>query len=84
MNSPPVLTKGHTRVAFCGGSAPGYGGTFGYKEGEPGNSGTMGGEPSRGEEGGVPFLGGLYLAHLPSSEGGNRQNRLHLERRSPS
>ena len=36
-NSPPVLTKGHTRVGFCGGGAPGYGGTFGYKEGAPGN-----------------------------------------------
>ena len=36
-NSPPVSTKGHTRVGFCGGGAPGYGGTFGYKEGAPGN-----------------------------------------------
>ena len=36
-NSPPVLTKGPTRVGFCGGGAPGYGGTFGYKEGAPGN-----------------------------------------------
>ena len=27
--SPPVLTKGHIRAGFCGGGAPGYGGTFG-------------------------------------------------------
>ena len=36
-NSPPVLTKGHTQVGFCGGGAPGYGGTFGYKKEAPGN-----------------------------------------------
>ena len=47
-NSPPVSTKGHTRAGFCGRGAPGYGGTFGYKEGAPGNSGAVGGEPSRG------------------------------------
>ena len=47
LNSP-VSTKGHTRVGFCGGGTPGYGGTFGYKEGLPGNLGAMGGEPSRG------------------------------------
>ena len=48
LNSPPVSTKGHTRVGFHGGGAPGYGGTFGYKEGVLGNSGAMGDEPSRG------------------------------------
>ena len=45
-NSPPVSTKGHTPAGFCGGGAPGYGGTFGYEEGALGNSGAMGGEPS--------------------------------------
>ena len=45
-NSPPVSTKGHTRAGFCTGSAPEYGGTFGYKEGAPGSSGAVGGEPS--------------------------------------
>ena len=48
LNSPPVSTKGHTRVGFHGGGTPGYGGTFGYKEGVLGNSGAMGDEPSRG------------------------------------
>ena len=48
LNSP-VSTKGHTRAGFCGGDAPGYGGKFGYKEGAPGNSGAMGGEPSQGD-----------------------------------
>ena len=47
-NSPPVSAKGHTQAGFCGGDAPGYGVTFGYKEGAPGNSGAVGGEPSRG------------------------------------
>ena len=47
-NSPPVSTKGHTRAGFCGGRAPGYGGTFGYEEGAPGNLGAVGGELSRG------------------------------------
>ena len=47
-NSPPVSTKGHTRAGFCGGGAPGYGGTLGYKEEAPGNSGAVGGEPSWG------------------------------------
>ena len=42
-NSPPVSTKGHTRAGFCGGGAPGYGGTFGYKEGALGNLGAVGG-----------------------------------------
>ena len=46
LNSPPVSTKGHTRVGFHGAGGPGYGGTFGYKEGVPGNSGAMGDEPS--------------------------------------
>ena len=41
LNSPPVSTKGHTRVGFCGRGAPGYGGTFGYKEGAADNSGAM-------------------------------------------
>ena len=57
-NSPPVSSKEHTLAGFCGGGAPGYGGTFGYKEGAPGNSaGAVGGEPSRG----VPPLGCLCL-----------------------
>ena len=47
-NSPPVFTKGYTQIAFCGGGVPGYGGTFGYEEGAPGNSGAVGGEPSQG------------------------------------
>ena len=47
-NSPPVLTKEHTRAGFCRGVAPGNGGTFGYKEGAPDNSGAVGGEPSQG------------------------------------
>ena len=42
------FNKGHTRVGFCGGGASRYEGTFGYKEGELGNLGAMGGEPSRG------------------------------------
>ena len=46
LNSPPVSTKGHTLVGFCGGGTPRYEGTFGYKEGAPGNLGAMGGEPS--------------------------------------
>ena len=45
-------TKGHTRAGFCGGGAPRYRGMFGYKEGAPGDSGAVGGEPSRGG----PFL----------------------------
>ena len=53
-NSPPVSTKGHTQVGFCGGGTPGYGSKFGYKKGEPGNSGVMGGEPSW--DGGEGFL----------------------------
>ena len=48
LNSPPVSTKGHTLAGFCGGGAPQNGGTFGYKEGAPGNSGAVGGKPSRG------------------------------------
>ena len=55
-NSPPVSTKGHTRAGFCGGGAPGYGGTFGYEEGAPGNSGAVGGEPSWRRGDGVGFL----------------------------
>ena len=47
-NSLSVSTEGHTRVGCCGGGTPGYGGMFGYKEGAPGNSGAMGGEPSLG------------------------------------
>ena len=47
-HSPPVSTKAHTQAGFCGGGAPGYGGTLGYKEEAPGNSGAVGGEPSRG------------------------------------
>ena len=42
----PVSTRGHTHIGFCGGGAPRYGGMFGYKEGAPGSSGAMGGEPS--------------------------------------
>ena len=57
LNSPPVLTKGHNQVGFCGRSVPRYGGTFGYKEGAPGNSGAVGGEPSWG----LPSLGCLCL-----------------------
>ena len=45
-NSPPVSTKGYTQFGFCGGSAPGYGGMFRYKDGAPGNSGAVGGELS--------------------------------------
>ena len=48
LNSPPVSTKGHIRVGFCGGGAPGCGSTFVYKEGTPGNLGAMGVEPSPG------------------------------------
>ena len=47
-NSPPVSTKGHTRVGFCGRGAPGYEGTFGYKEGATDNSGVMRGGSSWG------------------------------------
>ena len=47
-NSPPVSTKGHTGAGFCGGDAPGYGGTLGYKEEAPGNSGAVEGEPPSG------------------------------------
>ena len=42
-NSPPVSIKGHTRAGFCGGSAPRYGGMFGYKEEAPDNLGAVGG-----------------------------------------
>ena len=60
-NSPPLSTKGHTRAGFCGGGAfCGYGGTLGYKEEVPGNSGAVGGEPSQGA-GRVPSLGCLCL-----------------------
>ena len=48
-NSPPISTKGHTRVGFCGGAALGCGSTFGYKEGAPDNSGAVGGGPSQGD-----------------------------------
>ena len=48
LSYPPVSTKGHTRAGFCGRDAPRYGGTFEYKEGAPGDSGAVGGEPSRG------------------------------------
>ena len=62
LNSPPVSTKGHTRAGFCGGDAPGYGGTFGYKEGTPGNSGVVGGASLFGSVGGEPLrLGGGFL-----------------------
>ena len=37
LNSPPVLTTGHSPAGFCGGGAPEYGGTLGYKEEAPGN-----------------------------------------------
>ena len=64
-NFSPVSTKGHTRVGFCGGGAPRYGGMFGYKEGAPDNSGAVGAEPSwagGGKQCGlVPFLGCLCL-----------------------
>ena len=56
-NSPPVSTKGHTRVGFCGGGTPRYGDMFGYKEGAPGKLGAMGGEPA----GGLPSLAFLCL-----------------------
>ena len=56
-NSPPVSTKGHTRIGFCGGGAPGYGGMFGYKEEAPNNSGAV--EVSLHRE--VPSLGCLCL-----------------------
>ena len=46
--SPPVSTKGHTRLGFCGVAAPRYGVMFGNEEGAPGNSGVMGGETSWG------------------------------------
>ena len=55
LNSPPVSTKGHTRVGFHGGGAPGYGGTFGYKEAPPDNSGAMGGSSLFGSKGGEPL-----------------------------
>ena len=48
LNSPPDSTKVHTRTGFCGRDAPRYGGTFEYKEGAPGDSGAVGGDPSRG------------------------------------
>ena len=35
-------------LAFVEGVLPRYGGMFEYKEGAPGNSGAMGGEPSQG------------------------------------
>ena len=57
-NSPPVLTKAHTRGGFCGRGAPRYGGTFVYKEGATGISGAVGGEPSWG---GAPSFGCLCL-----------------------
>ena len=65
-NSPPVSSKEHTLAGFCGGGAPGYGGTFGYKEGAPGNSGAAGGSSLFGGMGGepswaVPSLGCLCL-----------------------
>ena len=47
VNSPPVSTKGHIQVGFCDRGVPRYGGTFGYKEGAPGNSGAVGGKPSK-------------------------------------
>ena len=57
--SPPVLTKGHIPTGFCGGGAPGYGGTLRYKEETPDNLGAVGGEPSW--RGGGPSLGCLWL-----------------------
>ena len=62
LNSP-VSTKGHTQVGFRGRGAPGYGGTFGYKEGAPDNLGAVGGEPLWGRRGGggIPPLGCLRL-----------------------
>ena len=39
-NSLSVSTEGHTRVGFCGEGAPGYGSTFGYKEGASDNFGA--------------------------------------------
>ena len=56
-NSPPVSTKGHTRAGFCGGGAPRYEGTFGYKEGAPGNSGVVGGSSLLGGMGAEPSQG---------------------------
>ena len=63
-NSPPVSAKGHTQAGFCGGDAPGYGGTFAYKEGAPGNSGAVGGEPSRGAVGGRGSFAWLSVPHI--------------------
>ena len=63
-NSPPVSTKGHTRAGFCEGGAPGYGGTFGYKEGAPGNSGAVEGSSLFGGMRGEPLQGG-YFSWLP-------------------
>ena len=57
LNSPPVSTKGHTQAGFCGGGAPGYGGTFGYKEEAPDNLGAMGGSSFFGSMGGEPLRG---------------------------
>ena len=60
-NSPPVLTKEHTRAGFCRGVAPGNGGTFGYKEGAPGNSGAVEGSSIFGGMGGEPLQGWFLL-----------------------
>ena len=56
-NSPPVSTKGHTQVGFCGGGASRNGGIFGYKEGTPGNLGAVGGSSLFGSVGGEPLRG---------------------------
>ena len=55
-----ISTKGHTRAGFCGGGAPGYGGTFGYKEGAPGILGAVEGSSLLGGMGGKPLLGGSF------------------------
>ena len=57
VNSPPVSTKGHIQVGFCDRGVPRYGGTFGYKEGAPGNSGAVGGSSLFGGMGGEPSWG---------------------------
>ena len=54
-NAPPVSTMGYTQAGFCGGGAPRYGGTFGYKEGTPGNLGAVGGSSLFGNVGGEPL-----------------------------
>ena len=52
------------RAGFCGGSALGHGGTFGYKERTPGNSGAVEGSSLFGGMRGEP-LQGVYFSWLP-------------------